>query len=303
MSRKQWWEIDPDWKLFINDIPDGLLSRQQEISLFRRIEAGRAAASALEGAPLEEREALTRSVEEGRAAWKKVVRHNVRLVISIAKKHCKGNVELWDLIQEGSIGLMKAVDKFDIKRGYRFSTYAFGWIRQAITRANAEQGRTIRLPVHVSDQARVIWKTEERLRVENGGGQQPDNKQIGVEVGQSAEKVQFIIDSMRSVASLDEPINGNGKLKGHYVPDESGGQDPEGAAGQALLAAGIKAALSTLTAREERILRMRFWDGLTLEEVGKKFRLTRERIRQIEKDALQKLRHPQRTRLLRDLLA
>ncbi len=300
MTRKQWWELDPDWGAFINEIPNSLLSRKQEVVLFKRIEAGRAAASALADAPLEEREALTRSVSAGQAAQKEMIRHNVRLVINIAKKHYRGDVELRDLVQEGCIGLMKAVEKFEIKRGYRFSTYAFNWIRQAVTRANAEHGRTIRLPVHVGDQATAIWKAMERVRVKSGVS--PDNEQIGEVVGQSAEKVQFIISSMRPLSSLDEPINGNGKLRGNYIPDESGGQDPESMAGQALKATAIDAALETLLPREERILRLRFWGGLTLEEVGAMFGLTRERIRQIEKEALQKLRHPLRSEPLRGLV-
>jgi RNA polymerase primary sigma factor len=302
-KRKQWWELDPEWTLFIGDIPDGLLSREQEIVLFKRIEAGRAAASALakkEDVPPGEQATLTCSVNLGRAAQKEVIERNIRLVISIAKKYCKGNVDLWDLIQEGNLGLMKAVEKFDLERGYKFSTYATWWIRQAVTRANADQGHTIRLPVHVSEQAATIWKAKERLRIESG--EIPDNEQIGQAVGQSAEKVQFIMDVMRSVSSLDEPVNGNGKLKGHYVPDESGGQDPEGAARQALIVTALDAALSTLSSREERILRLRFWGGLTLEEVGTKFGLTRERIRQIEGQALRKLRHPTRSRLLRGLV-
>lgn len=300
MTRKQWWELDPDWGAFINEIPDSLLSRAQEMVLFKRIEAGRAAASALADAPLEEREALTRSVSAGQAAWEEVVNKNIRLAIFIAAKHFKGDVELYDLIQEGCVGLIKAVEKFEVERGYKFSTYAYNWIRQAVTRANADQGRTIRLPVHVGDQATAIWKAIEKVKVESGD--KPDNEQIGEMVGQSAKKVKFIISSMRSVASLDEEINGNGKLRGHYIPDESGGQDPESEAGQALKATAIDEALATLSCREERILRLRFWGGLTLEEVGEKFKLTRERIRQIEKEALRKLRQSFRSDPLRGLV-
>lgn len=271
-----------------------LLTFDEEQDLFRQIEAGRAAADEIEPVPIGDQKA----VEIGQVAWGIVIERNTRLVISIAKKYSGFGLDFPDRIQSGNIGLIKAVEKFDLRRGYRFSTYATWWIRQAVTRAIADQGRTIRVPAHMSETGRRIAKVEKRLLSLNG--ERPDEQSLAAELEMPIERLRFIRDTLRTQRSLDWVLDDNGKTRAHYLPDEK--QSPEADALHAELRQRLDEVLATLTAREAKIIRLRFFEGLTLEVVGKRFGLTRERIRQIEGVALRRLRHPRLSRKLREFI-
>ncbi len=284
-----------------------LLTPEEETSLAKRLERGRRAQRKLERDGYDEEEAtrLRREVVQGERARDHLIKANTRLVVSIAKKYMGQGVPFSDLIQEGNLGLMKAVEKFDYRRGYKFSTYATWWIRQAITRALADQGRTIRVPVHMSDRIRKLHQVSRQL--EQVWGRKPTPEELAEEMGLEPSKVRWMLRVSRHPVSLERPVGEEEDSElGNFIEDEDAPTPPD-AAYHHMLQEKLEDVLATLTPREARILRLRF--GLqngrsyTLEEVGKKFGLTRERIRQIEGQALRKLRHPRRSRQLRDYLS
>ncbi len=283
-----------------------LLSLEEETHLAHVIEMGREAERVLanNGTDPIERARLEAMVEQGRMAREHLIKANTRLVVSIAKKYIGRGVPFLDLIQEGNLGLMKAVEKFDYHRGYRFSTYATWWIRQTISRAVADQSRTIRVPVHMSDRIRRLYKTAQQLEQEYG--RPPTPEEIAVELDIEPRKVQWMMRVSWRPLSLEHPVGEEEDNElGSFIEDESTPTPPQSAY-QKMLAEKIEEVLSTLSPREARILRLRFGLGggrsHTLEEVGQKFGLTRERIRQIEGKALRRLRHPRRSRQLRQYL-
>ena len=286
-----------------------LLSMAEEGDLARRIDRGRQSRHALERMngrlTPQRRQEMEREVEDGLNAREHLIKANTRLVVSIAKRYIGRGVPFLDLIQEGNLGLMKAVEKFEVERGFRFSTYATWWIRQTISRAIADQGRTIRVPVHMVDRIRQLYRHTHEM--EQTLGRAPTSEELAQAMEVTVHKVEWMMSVSWLPLSLDSPINDDEEDSelGMFVEDQVT-PTPIQTAYAKLLRERVEAVLDTLPPREARILRLRF--GLenghtyTLEEVGQKFGLTRERIRQIEGKALRRLRHPRRARQLKEYL-
>ncbi|HEU0164658.1 MAG TPA: RNA polymerase sigma factor RpoD [Thermomicrobiales bacterium] len=294
-------------RLYLQEIGEtSLLTMEEEVWLSTRMERGKWCEEQLRDrvVSVEERAGLLADKADGDAARAHLIQANLRLVVSVAKKYIGRGLSFLDLIQEGNIGLMKATDKFDYHRGFKFSTYATWWIRQAITRAISDQSRTIRLPVHVGETINRVKKTSHRLQqiLER----EPTQEEIARAMDISDEKVRQVIDVARHPVSLEAPVGSEGDaFLGDFIEDESM-PAPLEVASQQLLRSQIGDALDKLTERERRIIVLRYGldDGRfrTLEEVGRDFGITRERIRQIEAKALRKLRHPSSSTQLRGYL-
>ncbi len=294
-------------RLYLQEIGEtDLLTMQEEVWLAKRMERGKTAETKLQNANLKPEDRYTFEADklDGDAARAHLIQANLRLVVSVAKKYVGRGLSFLDLIQEGNIGLMKATDKFDYTRGYKFSTYATWWIRQAITRAISDQSRTIRLPVHVGETINRVKKTGHRLQqiLER----EPTQEEIARAMDVPDDKVRQVLDVSRHPVSLEAPVGQDGDaFLGDFIEDDMMPQPIE-IASQELLKSQIADALDKLTDRERKIIKLRFGldDGRfrTLEEVGREFGITRERIRQIEAKALRKLRHPSYSRKLRGYL-
>ena len=311
------FSIDDPVRMYLKEIGKvPLLSPDDEINLAQAMSAGNEASRRLAevDAQREAGEPVTASIDEivawnkdykrGEAAKQKLAEANLRLVVSIAKRYVGRGMLFLDLIQEGNLGLIKAVEKFDYTKGYKFSTYATWWIRQAITRAIADQARTIRIPVHMVETINKVIRVSRQLLQELG--HDPTPNEISAEMNMPVEKVREILKIAQEPVSLETPIGEEEDSHlGDFIPDE-GASEPSEAASFTLLKEQLMDVLSTLTPREEKVLKLRFGieDGRTrtLEEVGKEFNVTRERIRQIEAKALRKLRHPSRSKKLKDFL-
>ena len=286
-----------------------LLNSLEEQNLAKRIEKGRSARNELEkrngGCPPHRKVEIETEVEDGILAREHLIKANTRLVVSVAKRYMGRGVPFLDLIQEGNLGLMKAVEKYEYQRGFRFSTYATWWIRQTITRSIADQGRTIRVPVHMVDRIRQLYRTTHEL--EQKLGRAPTTDELAAEIGVLPSKVDWMLRVSWLPLSLESPINDDEEDSelGMFVEDQLT-PTPVQSAYANMLREKVNSVLDSLPTREARILRLRF--GLenghtyTLEEVGQKFGLTRERIRQIESKALRRLRHPRRARQLKEYL-
>jgi len=311
------FSIDDPVRMYLKEIGKvPLLSPDEEVALAQAMSNGNEAAEKLEEIKTmrengevveisaEEEAALKKAHKAGEAAKQKLAEANLRLVVSIAKRYVGRGMLFLDLIQEGNLGLIKAVEKFDYTKGYKFSTYATWWIRQAITRAIADQARTIRIPVHMVETINKVIRVSRQLLQELG--HDPTPNEIAAEMNMPVEKVREILKIAQEPVSLETPIGEEEDSHlGDFIPDE-GASEPSEAASFTLLKEQLMDVLSTLTPREEKVLKLRFGieDGRTrtLEEVGKEFNVTRERIRQIEAKALRKLRHPSRSKKLKDFL-
>jgi RNA polymerase primary sigma factor len=285
-----------------------LLTGAQEVNLAQRIEKGLLASGEIDSAngdlSPDEKDRLTATVTDGHRAKRQLIEANLRLVVSIAKRYVGRGMLLLDLIQEGNLGLMRAVEKFDYTKGFKFSTYATWWIRQAITRAIADQARTIRIPVHMVETINKVTRVQRQMLQELG--REPTVEELGEKLGMPPERVREIQRISQEPVSLEAPVGDeDDSLLGDFVEDP-GAIAPADAAARALLTEAVEEALEQLSERERRVVRLRFGldDGQlhTLEEVGKEFGVTRERIRQIESKTLAKLRHPTRSQRLRDYL-
>ena len=304
------FSIDDPVRMYLKEIGKvPLLAPDEEIELAQKMSAGNLAKEQLEEAEEgslspEDQAELKKLAKAGDAAKQKLAEANLRLVVSIAKRYVGRGMLFLDLIQEGNLGLIKAVEKFDYTKGYKFSTYATWWIRQAITRAIADQARTIRIPVHMVETINKVIRVSRQLLQELGHDPSPD--EIAEEMNMPVEKVREILKIAQEPVSLETPIGEEEDSHlGDFIDDDTA-SEPSEAASFTLLKEQLVDVLSTLTPREEKVLKLRFGieDGRTrtLEEVGKEFNVTRERIRQIEAKALRKLRHPSRSKKLKDFL-
>lgn len=300
---------DPVGLYFRQMAQEPLLTAKEEIDLAKRIERGLEAGDVLKGisdlALEDQREELEALVEAAQDAREHLGRANTRLVVSIAKRYMGQGLPFPDLIQEGNVGLMRAVDKYDYKRGNRFSTYATWWIRQAITRALAQKTRTIRIPLHMTERIRQMYRTAQVL--EQAFGRRPTPEEIAMEMDLPPENVRGMMDASQHAIALERPVGDDGDSEfGDFIEDQDT-PEPSEAAAHHLLQETIEEVLSELTPRQAHILRLRFGLGggeqHTLEEIANKFGLSRERIRQLEKEALRRLRHPRLAHNLRDYLS
>ena len=301
--------IDDHVKMYLKEIGKvNLLTPEEELSLAKRMADGETAKEQLEeiGEEIDEdtKKQIDLLIADGEKAKKSLAEANLRLVVSIAKRYVGRGMLFLDLIQEGNLGLIKAVDKFDYTKGYKFSTYATWWIRQAITRAIADQARTIRIPVHMVETINKLVRVSIQLVQELG--REPTPEELAKELNMPVDKVREISKISQEPVSLETPIGEEEDSHlGDFIPDEDA-PAPSEAASFVLLKEQLGAVLETLSEREAKVLRLRFGldDGRarTLEEVGKEFDVTRERIRQIEAKALRKLRHPSRSKKLKDFL-
>ncbi len=304
--------IDDPVRMYLKEIGKvNLLTPDEEVSLAQGIASGVEATEQMneleelgEEIPEDVKAALNHMIKEGERCKHRLAEANLRLVVSIAKRYVGRGMLFLDLIQEGNLGLIKAVEKFDFTKGYKFSTYATWWIRQAITRAIADQARTIRIPVHMVETINKVIRVSRQLLQELG--HDPTPEEISEEMGMPVDKVREILKIAQEPVSLETPIGEEEDSHlGDFIPDEDA-SEPSEAASFTLLKEQLVEVLSTLTPREEKVLKLRFGieDGRTrtLEEVGREFHVTRERIRQIEAKALRKLRHPSRSKKLKDFL-
>ena len=312
--------VEDPVRMYLNEIGKvPLLSAEEEINLAQRMEEGNVATEKIQllKARMEEAEdeaekaeiqeeikAMQKDIDLGSDAKKRLAEANLRLVVSIAKRYVGRGMLFLDLIQEGNLGLIKAVEKFDYRKGYKFSTYATWWIRQAITRAIADQARTIRIPVHMVETINKLIRVSRQLLQELG--REPSPEEIAAEMNMPVDRVREILKISQEPVSLETPIGEEEDSHlGDFIKDDNV-PVPADAAAFTLLKEQLEEVLGTLTEREQKVLTLRFGleDGRarTLEEVGKEFNVTRERIRQIEAKALRKLRHPSRSRKLKDYL-
>ena len=314
-SLAEGFAIDDPVRMYLKEIGKvDLLTPDEEVELAKKMQAGMEAKEKIKelderqrnGEQIDEKEyqALRKAIRGGENAKKRLSEANLRLVVSIAKRYVGRGMLVLDLIQEGNLGLLKAVEKFDCTKGFKFSTYATWWIRQAITRAIADQARTIRIPVHMVETINKVIRVSRQLLQELGHDPQPE--EIAEEMNMPVERVREILKIAQEPVSLETPIGEEEDSHlGDFIPDDDA-LEPAEAASFTLLKEQLVEVLKTLTPREEKVLRLRFGieDGRTrtLEEVGKEFNVTRERIRQIEAKALRKLRHPSRSKKLKDFL-
>ena len=302
--------VDDPVKMYLKDIGRiPLLTAEEEVNLAMRVEGGKQAKEQLDEyrkaeveIPDQERVQLEQMIEDGLIAKERLIEANYRLVVSIAKKYVGRGMQFLDLIQEGNMGLIRAVDKFDYEKGFKFSTYATWWIRQAITRAVADQARTIRIPVHMVETINKLVRIQRQLVQELR--REPTAEEIGEKMGITAERVQQIQKTAQEPISLEAPVGEEEDSSlGDFISDPNA-LNPHDYSVNEWVKDALNEVLQTLTDREERVLRLRYGllDGKThtLEEVGREFGVTRERIRQIEGKALRKLRQPSRQKKLRD---